>query len=85
MLAKRYTPGRKFRTWIIITSELYLKFKKASTGSECALSVCDQLKVDSELKFPGNERNYKFNLEILDHLESVSAAFQAVQDSAKAF
>ena len=44
-----------------------------------------QLKVESELKFsyPGNERNYKFNLEVLDRLESVSKAL-LVQDSAKA-
>ena len=59
------------------TSELSSKFEKASTDAKCALSVSKQLKVDSELKFsyPGNERNYKFNLEVLDLLESVSNFF----------
>ena len=33
--------------------------------------------------YPGNERNYKFNLEVLDLLESVSKAL-LFQDSAKA-
>ena len=49
------------------------------------LSVSKQLKVESELKFsyPGNERYYKFNLEVLDHLENFSKAL-LVQDSAKA-
>ena len=67
------------------TSELSSKFEKASTDAESALSVSKQLKVESELKFsyPGNERNYKFNLEVLDHLENVSKALLA-QDSAKA-
>ena len=67
------------------TSELPSKFEKASTDTECALTVSKQLKVESELKFsyPGNERNYKFNLEVLDLLESVSKAL-LVQDSAKA-
>ena len=67
------------------TSELASKFEKASTDDECALSVSKQLKTESELKFsyPGNERNYKFNLEVLDHLDSVSKAL-LVQDSAKA-
>ena len=67
------------------TSELSSKFEKAFTDAECALSVSKQLKTESELKFsyPGNERNYKFNLEVLDHLESVSKAL-LVQDSAKA-
>jgi len=67
------------------TSEHSSKFEKASTDAESALSVSKQLKVESELKFtyPGNERNYKFNLEVLDHLDSVSKALHA-QDSAKA-
>ena len=67
------------------TTELSSKFEKASTDAECALSVSKQLKVESELKFsyPGNERNSKFNLEVLDHLENVSKAL-LVQDSAKA-
>ena len=66
------------------TSELSSKFEKASIDAESALSVSKQLKVKSELKFtyPGNERNYKFNLEVLDHLDSVSKALHA-QDSAK--
>ena len=67
------------------TSELSSKFDKASTDAMCALSVTKQLNVESELKFsyPGNERNYKFNLEVLDLLESTSKA-PLVQDSAKA-
>ena len=67
------------------TSEVPSKFEKASTDAECALSVSKQLKVESELKFsyPGNERYYKFNLEVLDHLENFSKAL-LVQDSAKA-
>ena len=80
----------EFRTFLLEqlkshTSELSSKFEKASTDAECALSVSKQLKVESELKFsyPGNERNYKFNLEVLDLLESVSKAL-LVQDSAKA-
>ena len=53
--------------------------------TQSAHYVSKQLKVESELKFsyPGNERNYKFNLEVLDHLENVSKAL-LVQDSAKA-
>ena len=49
------------------------------------IRLSEQLKVESELKFsyPGNERNYKFNLEVLDHLESVSKAL-LVWDSADA-
>ena len=60
------------------TSELSSKFEKASIDAEFALSVSKQLKVESELKFssPGNERDYKFYLEILHHLENVSSAFQ---------
>ena len=80
----------EFRTFLVEqlkshTSELSSKFEKASTDAESALSVSKQLKVESELKFsyPGNERNYKFNLEVLDHLENVSKAL-LVQDSAKA-
>ena len=67
------------------TSELSSKFEKASSDAESALSVSKQLKVESELKFtyPGNERNYKFNLEVLDHLDSISKALHT-QDSAKA-
>ena len=44
-----------------------------------------QLKVERELKFAysGNERNCKFNLEVLHHLESASKAL-LVQDSVKA-
>ena len=80
----------EFRTFLFEqlkshTSELSSKFEKASTDVESTLSVSKQLKVESELKFtyPGNERNYKFNLEVLDHLDSVSKALHA-QDSAKA-
>ena len=80
----------EFRTFLLEqlkshTSKLSSKFEKASTDAECALSVSKQLKVENELKFsyPGNERNYKFNLEVLDLLESVSKAL-LVQDSAKA-
>jgi len=74
----------EFRTFVlkqlkVHTSELSSKFEKASTDAECALSVSKQLKVESELKFSylGNERNYQFNLEVLDHLESVSKALLA--------
>ena len=79
----------EFRTFLLEqlkshTSELTSKFEKASTDAECALSVSKQLKFESELKFsyPGNERNYKFSLEVLDLLESVSKAL-LVQDSAR--
>ena len=67
------------------TSELSSKFEKASTDAECALSVSKQVKTESErkLSYPGNERSYKFNLEVLDHLDSISKAL-LVQDSAKA-
>ena len=71
----------EFRTFLLEqlkshTSQLSSKFEKASTDAESALSVSKQLKVESEFKctYPGNERNYKFNLEILDHLDSVSKA-----------
>ena len=80
----------KFRTFLLVqlkshTSELSSKFEKASIDAECTLLVSKQLKVESELKFsyPGNERNYKFNLEVLDLLKSVSKAL-LVQDSVKA-
>ena len=80
----------EFRTFLLgqlksHTSELSSKFEKASTDADSALSVSKQLKTESELKFsyPGTERNYKFNLEVLDHLDSVSKAL-LVQDSAKA-
>ena len=80
----------EFRTFLLDqlkshTSELSSKFEKASTDAESALSVSKHLKVESELKFTyhGNERNCKFNLEVLDHLDSVSKAVHA-QDSAKA-
>ena len=80
----------EFRTFLLEqlkshTSELSSKFEKASTDAESALSVSKQLKVESELKFsyPGNERNYKFNLEVLDHLENVSKTL-LIQDSAEA-
>ena len=80
----------EFRSFLIEqlkshTSELSSKFEKASTDVECALSVPKQLKVESELRFSysGNERNYKFNLEVLDHLENVSKT-RLVQDSTKA-
>ena len=65
--------------------ELSFKFEKASTDAACALYASKQLKVESERKFsyPENERNYKFNLEVLDLLESVSNEL-LVQDSAKA-
>ena len=71
----------EFRTYssnssLTINSELSSEFEKASTYAECALSVSKELEVESELKFsyPGNERNYKFNLEVLDLLESFSKA-----------
>ena len=80
----------EFRTFLLEqllshTSELSAKFEKGSTDAECALSVSKQLKVESELEFsyPGNERNYKFNFEVLDLLESVSKAL-LVQGSVKA-
>ena len=80
----------EFRTFLLEqlkshTSELSSKFEKASTDAVCALSVSKQLKVERGLKFSytGNERNYKFNLEVLDLLESVSKKL-LVQDSAKA-
>ena len=80
----------EFRTFLLEqlkshTSELSSKFEKASADAESALSVSEQLKVESELKFsyPENKRNYKFNLEVLDHPENVSKALLA-QDSAKA-
>ena len=59
--------------------------EKASTDAAYVLSVSKQLKAESELRFsfPGNERNYKFNLEVFDHLQYVSKAL-LVQDSAKA-
>ena len=73
----------EFRSFLIEqlkshTSELSSKFEKASTDAECALFVLKQLKVDSELRFsyPGNERNYKFNLEVLDHVEKVSKTLE---------
>ena len=52
------------------TSELSSKFDKAANDAEFTLSVSKQPKKESELKFvhPGNERNYKFNLDILDLL-----------------
>ena len=52
------------------TSVLSSKFEKASTDAECAVSK--QPKVESEFRFsyPGNERNYNFNLEVLDHLKN---------------
>ena len=63
------------------TSELSSKFDKAMN----ALLVTKQLKAESELKFthPGNERNYKFNLEIIDVLETASKSLHE-QDTAKA-
>ena len=67
------------------TSEISSKFDKASVDAESALSVSKQLKVESDLKFShlGNEINYKFNLEVLSHLEKVPKAIDA-QDSVKA-
>ena len=54
------------------TSELSSKFEKAFTDTKCALSISKQFKVKSEFRFsyPGNERNYNFNLEVLDHLKN---------------
>ena len=61
------------------TSQLSSKF------AENALLVTKQLKAESELKFthPGHERNYKFNLEIIDVLETASKSLHE-QDTAKA-
>ena len=65
------------------TSELSSKFNKASF--ESALSVSKQVKAENDLKFnhPGNERNYKFNVEILELLEKLSKAIDA-QETVKA-
>ena len=54
------------------TSELSSKFNKAAFDAESALSVSKQVKAENDLKFnhPGNERNYKVNLEILELLEA---------------
>ena len=67
------------------TSELSSKFDKATNDAETALLVTKQLKAESELKFthPGNERNYKFNLEIIDVLETASKSLHE-QDTTKA-
>ena len=67
------------------TSELSSKFNKAAFDVESALSVSKQLKEENDLKFnhPGNERNYKFNLEILELLEKLSKAIDA-QETVKA-
>ena len=67
------------------TSELSSKFNKASFDAESALSVSKQVKAENDLKFnhPGNERNYKFNLEILELLEKLSKAIDA-QETVKA-
>ena len=67
------------------TSELSSKFDKATNDAESALFVTKQLKAESELKFthPGNERNYKFNLEIIVVLETAYKSLQG-QDTAKA-
>ena len=67
------------------TSELSSKFNKAAFDAESALSVSKQVKAENDLKFnhPGNERNYKFNLEILELLEKLSKAIDA-QDTVKA-
>ena len=56
------------------TSELSSKFNKTAFDAESALSVSKQVKAENDLKFnhPGNERNYKFNLEILELLEKLS-------------
>ena len=78
----------EFRTFLLEqlkshTSELSSKFEKASTDAESALSVSKQLESELKFTYPGNERNYKFNLEVLDHLDSVSKALHT-QDSARA-
>ena len=67
------------------TSELSSKFDTATNDAESALLVTKQLKAESELKFthPGNERNYKFNLEIIDVLETASKSLHE-QNTAKA-
>ena len=67
------------------TSELSSKFNKAAFDAESALSVSKQVKAENDLKFnhPGNERNYKFNLEILELLEKLSKAIDA-QETVKA-
>ena len=67
------------------TSELSSKFNKAAFDAESALSVSKQVKAKNDLKFnhPGNERNYKFNLEILELLEKLSKAIDA-QETVKA-
>ena len=67
------------------TSELSSKFNKAPFDAESALSVSKQVKAENDLKFnhPGNERNYKFNLEILELLEKLSKAIYA-QETVKA-
>ena len=60
------------------TEELSSKFEKASNEAESALLVSKQLKAESELKFahPANERNYKFNFEIVELLETAAIAVQ---------
>ena len=67
------------------TSKLSSKFNKAAFDAENALSVSKQVKAENDLKFnhPGNERNYKFNLEILELLEKLSKAIDA-QETVKA-
>ena len=67
------------------TSELSSKFNKAAFDTESALSVSKQVKAENNLKFnhPGNERNYKFNPEILELLEKLSKAIDA-QETVKA-
>ena len=67
------------------TSELSSKFNKAAFDAESALSVSKQVKAENDLKFnhPGNQRNYKFNLEILELLDKLSKAIDA-QETVKA-
>ena len=69
------------------TSELSSKFNKAAFDAESALSVSKQVRAEKyeNIKFnhPGNERNYKFNLEILELLEKLSKAIDT-QETVKA-
>ena len=63
------------------TSELSSKFNKAAFDAESALSVSKQVKAEHDLKFnhPGNERNYKFNLEKLSKAIDAQETVKATQ------
>ena len=79
----------EFRTFLLEQLKAHNRdFRLSSTKPLTrwgALSASQQLKKESALKFvlPVNERNFKFNLEILDLLESSSKSIKD-QDSAKA-